>query len=169
LYELARKGLDVDRKPRLVHIFRLEVESFDLPRFTLMVECSSGTYIRSLVHDLGRAMGCGATLVNLTRTRYGPFLLEDAIPLSELTQDCFIYPPCSILDFERVVVDAEGEKVIRRGQCLMLEGKKGSYIQAYTEEGDLLAILSLDKEKNLWHPDKVFQACPSKCHTINIS
>ncbi len=156
LYELARKGLDVERRPKLVHIFHLEVEGFNQPWLTLVVECSSGTYIRSLVSDLGRVLGCGATLINLIRTRYGSFLVEDAVPLSKLVRDCFIYPPSSILDFDRVVVEREEEEAIRRGQCLMLEDRGSSYVQAYTQEGDLLAILSLDKERELWHPDKVF-------------
>jgi len=156
LYELARKGLDVERRPKLVHIFHLEVEGFNQPWLTLVVECSSGTYVRSLVSDLGRVLGCGATLINLIRTRYGPFLVEDAVPLSELVRDCFIYPPSSILDFERVVVERKEEEAIRRGQCLTLESRESSYVQAYTQEGDLLAILSLDKESELWHPDKVF-------------
>jgi len=156
LYELARKGLDVERRPKLVHIFHLEVEGFNQPWLTLVVECSSGTYVRSLVSDLGRVLGCGATLINLIRTRYGPFLVEDAVPLSELVRDCFIYPPSSILDFDRVVVEREEEEAIRRGQCLTLENRESSYVQAYTQEGELLAILSLDKESELWHPDKVF-------------
>jgi tRNA pseudouridine55 synthase len=86
LYKLARRGETVEAAPRKVMIHRLEIEDVALPRVTLKVECSKGTYIRTLAHDLGRALGCGAHLVGLTRLAVGPFRLEEALPLDVIEQ-----------------------------------------------------------------------------------
>jgi len=84
LYKLARQGEAVEAPPRKVVIHRLEVEDITLPRVTILVECSKGTYVRTLAHDLGRTLGCGAHLVGLTRLAVGPFRLEEALPLEEI-------------------------------------------------------------------------------------
>jgi tRNA pseudouridine55 synthase len=84
LYKLARRGEAVEAAPRKVMIHRLEIKEVALPRVTLEVECSKGTYIRTLAHDLGRALGCGAHLVGLTRLAVGPFRLEEASALEEI-------------------------------------------------------------------------------------
>lgn len=84
LYELARKGQEVERQPRAVTIHSLELLSCPLPGFTLRVTCSKGTYIRVLAEDMGRALGCGAHLTGLRRTRVGPLNLEGAATLAEL-------------------------------------------------------------------------------------
>jgi tRNA pseudouridine55 synthase len=81
LYKLARRGEAVEAPPRPVVIHRLEIVAMDLPLVTIRVECSKGTYIRTLAHDLGRALGCGAHLAALTRLAVGPFRLEEAVPL----------------------------------------------------------------------------------------
>ncbi|MFQ5328913.1 MAG: tRNA pseudouridine(55) synthase TruB [Thermodesulfobacteriota bacterium] len=81
LYKLARKGITVEREPKEVEITAIEVEEFAMPLLTMRIACSRGTYIRTLCHDLGRAVGCGAHLVALRRTRSGHFSLDDAIAL----------------------------------------------------------------------------------------
>jgi len=81
LYKLARRGEAVEVPPRQVVIYRLEVMEAALPQVTVRVECGKGTYIRTLAHDLGRALGCGAHLVALTRLAVGAFRLEEALPL----------------------------------------------------------------------------------------
>jgi tRNA pseudouridine55 synthase len=73
LYKLARRGEVVEAAPRKVVIYRLEIQDMALPEVTIRVECGKGTYIRSLAHDLGRVLGCGAHLVALTRLAVGPF------------------------------------------------------------------------------------------------
>ncbi len=83
-YELARAGIPVEIKPRQITIFKLELIEFKLPTLTIEVECSKGTYVRSLAHDLGQYLGCGGYLVNLIRTQYGPFRIENALPVSEI-------------------------------------------------------------------------------------
>ena len=84
LYELARAGKEVERKARPVTIYELQVESIELPRVVMSVTCSKGTYIRTLCYDIGRALGCGGCMEQLTRTRVGSFLLEDSLKLDEI-------------------------------------------------------------------------------------
>jgi len=86
LYQLARKGIVVERKEREVEIFDLQVDEIDLPRVHFRVSCSKGTYIRSLGRDVGRKVGCGAHLIRLKRTRSGPFTLDQAISWGRLKE-----------------------------------------------------------------------------------
>ncbi|PWF25259.1 tRNA pseudouridine(55) synthase TruB [Corticimicrobacter populi] len=84
LYKYAREGIELERPPRTVTIHRLDLLSCDGRQAVIDVECSKGTYIRTLAQDIGRALGCGAHLVALRRTRIGPFSLDDAITLEQL-------------------------------------------------------------------------------------
>jgi len=91
LYELARAGIEVERKPRTIHIYELTLNSFvndqhNAPRAIIDVHCSAGTYIRTLCHDLGEMIGCGAHMSFLLRTRAGVFSLENAITLEKLKE-----------------------------------------------------------------------------------
>jgi tRNA pseudouridine55 synthase len=81
LYKLARRGIVVKREPRVVEIMDIGVTRVGFPFVSFKVSCSKGTYIRTLAHDVGRELKCGAHLSQLHRTRSGPFTLEDAIPL----------------------------------------------------------------------------------------
>jgi tRNA pseudouridine55 synthase len=87
LYQLARQGVEVDVRPRLVTIERLEVVKWANPVLTVDIECSKGTYIRSLARDLGEALEVGAHLSALRRTRTGPFTLADALTLEQLERE----------------------------------------------------------------------------------
>ena len=87
LYKLARQGLEVERKPRQVVIKQLQLQAFrggEKPEVDIYMECSKGTYVRSLAEDLGQAMGCGAFVSALRRTRAGPFTLEDSVTVNTL-------------------------------------------------------------------------------------
>lgn len=86
LYQLARRGVEVKREPRPVMIHALTLESVELPVFTLRVVCGKGTYVRTLCADIGEAIGCGAALARLVRTRVGPYWLDAAVPWAELAQ-----------------------------------------------------------------------------------
>lgn len=83
-YRRARRGEEVVLEPRPVTLYRLELTSYDAPSVRVEVECSAGTYLRSLAHDLGQSLGTGAHLSELTRTRSGPFLIEQAVALDDL-------------------------------------------------------------------------------------
>lgn len=84
LYDMARKGITVERKARRITIHALTVEKIDFPLVTMRVRCSKGTYIRTLCHDLGELLGTGAAMESLLRTRVGQFALDEAVTLDEV-------------------------------------------------------------------------------------
>ncbi|MEA3329027.1 MAG: tRNA pseudouridine(55) synthase TruB [Candidatus Omnitrophota bacterium] len=84
LYQLARKGIEVPRKPRWIHIFKIEIVKFAPPFVNLRVLCSKGTYIRTLCSEIGRFLGCGAYAAKMCRTRSGNYRIEDSLTLDEL-------------------------------------------------------------------------------------
>ncbi len=166
LYKLARQGIEVERKSRLRWIYRLELTGWQSPLATIEVECERGTYIRSLAHDLGQLLGCGAHLKNLLRLRCGSFSLEDAVSLSQL-EDGFrygywqelIYPiDFVLLHWAAVVVDNAAEKNIRNGRPLVLDedDSSGDRCRAYSSDGSFLGVLKFNPETGQWQPEKVF-------------
>lgn len=86
LYKLARKGVSVEREPRLVHIYSFQLDSFGVPDSKISVKCSKGTYVRTLCHDIGEKLGCGAHLASLRRTSSGKFRVEDAMAFADVKQ-----------------------------------------------------------------------------------
>jgi tRNA pseudouridine55 synthase len=121
LHELARKGEDVERSPRRVHVSRLEIEEFEpgpYPQATVVVECSSGTYIRSLAADLAGALGGLAHLAGLRRLQVGSFTLDEAHPLEsvEADPDRFVLAPVTAMrDLQRLDVDVEQARAVAHG------------------------------------------------------
>lgn len=87
LYDLARKGVEVEREPRIINIYSMELISFNTPYAEILVHCSKGTYIRSLCYDMGEDLGCGASMWELQRVKNGIFTLQDSITLEELKVD----------------------------------------------------------------------------------
>lgn len=92
LYELARKGVTLKREPKVVSIKEIKILEAPLPHVTFYVRCSKGTYIRQLAHDLGEEIGCGAHLVNLRRTKIGPFSVRDAAVFDKLSYENILQP-----------------------------------------------------------------------------
>ena len=86
LYDLARKGIEVEREPKKIEIKRLDIESIEGRDITLVVDCTSGTYIRVLAADIGDRLGCGAYLAGLERLRVGDFVLEDSVRIDQLSE-----------------------------------------------------------------------------------
>jgi tRNA pseudouridine55 synthase len=84
LYKLARKGIEVEREPRLVHIYNFRFTDYREPLATFKLACTKGTYVRSVAHDLGQRLGCGAHLTTLRRSVSGKFDVADAKPLDEI-------------------------------------------------------------------------------------
>lgn len=123
LHELARAGKEVDRAPRPVRIDRFDIEAFEpgaFPQATVVVDCSSGTYIRSLAADLGTALGGCAHLASLRRLRVGAFSLDDATPLDVLVADPEPYvlsPAAAMRALPMVTADAELVVAISHGQA----------------------------------------------------
>lgn len=84
LHELARKGIEIERKPKKVLVYSIDIEKFEPPFVTFRIVCSKGTYVRSLCNDIGKKLGMGAHVVELTRTRIGKFKVEESLELEEL-------------------------------------------------------------------------------------
>jgi tRNA pseudouridine55 synthase len=97
LYKLARKGIEVERKPRLVHIYSFRFAHYREPIGEFRIACTKGTYVRALAHELGEKIGCGAHLASLRRIASGEFDVSDAIPFEDLLK-------FSINDLERRVI-----------------------------------------------------------------
>lgn len=86
LHKLARKGVEVERRARLVYIYRYDIKTYDAPCGTFEIACSKGVYVRSVVHDMGQMIGCGAHLTGLRRTQCGDFKVADATSFETLKQ-----------------------------------------------------------------------------------
>ena len=116
LYALAREGIEVERVARPVTVYRYDVMPGMTPGvFRIEVECSSGTYVRVLAADLGEALGGGAHLRNLRRTRIGSFTTEDARLVDELTPAVVLTPAQAMRDLDQVVVPIDAQKLVARG------------------------------------------------------
>ncbi len=87
LYKLARKGVQVDREPRSIHIDLLKLIDFTSPHVKFYLECSKGTYVRQLAEDVGQSLGCGACIAQIERTRVGPFRINEAVKLEDLNEN----------------------------------------------------------------------------------
>lgn len=87
LYQLARQGHEIERRPSKITIHSIKLLKYIFPELKIKINCSSGTYIRSLAHDLGQFLGCGAYLKELQRTKVGEFGLDQALELKDLNSD----------------------------------------------------------------------------------
>ena len=176
LYQLARAGVNVDRKSRPTKIYHLELIDWQPPVATVEVECGKGTYIRSLAHDLGQSLGCGANLKSLIRLRYGLFDIRNAISMLQLEDafrygywQHFVYPiDVVLLYWAAVVVNDDTSQAIKNGQPWILKGDNGSeenypdspawssYCRVYTVDGYFLGVLRLSPGRGQGQPEKVF-------------
>jgi tRNA pseudouridine55 synthase len=163
-YELARQGQEPDLEPRSVTIYRIEIERYEPPELLLNVECSAGTYIRSLAHDLGQALGTGAHLAALRRVKAGPFGLKQAVPLIDLEHafavggwERFLIPAAVALpELPAVRLNLEQMEEIRNGRRIQCATQAAGLVKALSPEGELAAILEPVDGGDLWHPRKVF-------------
>ncbi len=164
LYKLAHRGKEVERAPRPVTIHRLDVLAWALPDVTIEVTCSAGTYIRSLAHDLGQALGCGAHLTALTRTAAGAFRLEDSRALEELRAladagrlaEAVLPPQTALTGLPVVTLTPEQAQAVGYGQTFPLDGPSdAAMVQAHDAAGQLVAVL-IPVEPGMWRPKLVF-------------
>jgi tRNA pseudouridine55 synthase len=167
LYDLARAGQTVARPPRSVSIYALQIQAFSSPHVTLDVLCGSGTYIRSLAHDIGERLGVGAHLSGLRRISSGAFSVDAAIALDDLLQDDdwqrHVIPPREALrDYHSINLTDAQVQAVRQGQFIAHDSdtapSSDHEIMAYTAEGHLLAILEARDlhGETVWKPRKVF-------------
>lgn len=129
LYDLARQGIEVERKPRRIEIREITIEEVSLPEITMTVTCSKGTYIRTLCHDIGAALGCGGCMKSLLRTKAGPFLMEDSVTLATVEryrdegrlEELIKRTDSVFLDLPALMLTAEAERLVRNGNALSRE------------------------------------------------
>jgi tRNA pseudouridine55 synthase len=142
LYEKARRGEEVERRPRRVAIHSLDLVDFEGgDGATFDVACSSGTYVRTLIADLGDALGCGAHLEGLRRTRAGGFTDADAVPLEELKVDALRPLADAVGDLPRLEVGATDAERVSHGQPLdAANAPEGERFVAVVKNDDLLAV-----------------------------
>ena len=155
LYELARKGREVERKPRPVTIHALTLEEQISPdEFILRVRCSKGTYVRTLCHDIGLALGCGGTMSSLRRTMAAGFSLEQSVSLeqvqaSEFPQQLLMGVDSYFSHYPPLTVDTAIEKKIRNGMTCVLPDTLENTYRVYSQNGSFLAVSRLEQGKLL--------------------
>ncbi len=176
LYELARQGKEVDRPARPITVYRLEILDEEHPEYTIRVICSKGTYIRTLCHDIGQKLGCGAVMVSLQRTRVGEFDIQNAYRLSQLqnlADEGRLWEAVCPVDklFEDnpgVFVKEEGFKALRNGNPLKKsdvrlveadrsgEPEDGEQFRVYSHQEVFFGIYRYESERRLFLPVKMF-------------
>ena len=185
LYELARSGKEVERKPRPVTFFEIEILSMNLPDIELRVLCSKGTYIRTLCHDIGQALGCGAVMTSLNRTRSGQFSIDSAITLKELEalrdeekiSDVLIRTKDMFAHLKSAYVTLDYEKHVKNGNSLPVV--KNVFAKIIEPDGEIVkdelptlrnkeqlcvmdlqevfyGVYTFEKEKGILKPYKMF-------------
>lgn len=170
LYELAREGIEIERQKRSIEIFDIEILDMSLPDIRLRVECSKGTYIRSLCADIGDRLSCGAVMTSLMRTKSGDFAIDRAYTLREVEEAAaggrveeMITPvDYCFMDYAGVTVAGDIYKTVRNGNMIrkadiageMTEGNR-SFVRIYDAEGNFLAVYETGKP-GLYKVHKMF-------------
>jgi tRNA pseudouridine55 synthase len=151
LYEYARAGIEIDRPPRKVTIRSIEVIECAPPRVVLDVQCSAGTYIRTLAQDIGAALGCGAHLIALTRLGSGGFKLEQAHTLAELEalapaqRQGLLFPAdCLVTHLPAVQLEDAASNALRQGRSVAHAAEESGLMRAYTASGNFIGLVSAD-------------------------
>lgn len=179
LYELAREGQQVERRPRPVTFYEIQLLDMELPRIRIRVTCSKGTYIRTLCHDIGEKLGCGGCMEALLRTRSGPFTLADSYTMAQVEEAAstgqaadWILPVESLLsDYPAACTTREGDLLLANGNPLpeskirqtaealvKEEAKKANRTQLrmYGSNGVFVGLYEWRPEKNAYYPVKLF-------------
>ena len=165
LYELAREGKEIERKSRTIEVYDIRIRQFLPPdRVEIDVDCSKGTYIRTLCSDIGKALGCGGHMAELLRTRTGAFSLENAIKLDELkaladqekVETVLLTMEEALEDFPVVKVSEKSQKFLYNGgkiQERFLTEKpavltEGEIVATYDYENNLVGLYEMKKEES---------------------
>jgi tRNA pseudouridine55 synthase len=166
LYELARRGIEVERAGRPVAVYEIDLLAWDPPVATIAVSCSKGFYVRSLARDLGAITGAGAHLSNLVRTTTGPFALSDAwtlAELGELSRDDFseqwpsiaVHPDVMLGDIPALVLDGETRRRWINGIGFTGSAVTNEIVSVYADTGEWMGTGRWDLPQRMWVPDKV--------------
>ena len=148
LYDLARKGKEVERQPREIEIFKLECLEFNGKKARLRVACSKGTYIRTLCKDIGQALGCGGCMAALRRVTAGEYTIDQAVALDELVAaenpERYLRPVDSMFhNFPAHTLTPNQEKRCRNGNAFSLSLPDGTY-RAYGQNGEFLMLAKVE-------------------------
>ena len=172
LYELAREGKVIDRKPCPIVIYEIKVIDIKLPFISMSVDCSKGTYIRTLCHDIGNKLGCGATMIDLKRVKAGVFEIEDSLSLSEIEEmmkDGVLDEKCRLVDemfptYPRVYLDEKFDRLIYNGnsfyrnQLKQIQGDyhKNNRVLVYDSKATFVGIYDYTDTTEGFSPFKMF-------------
>jgi len=160
LYQLARQGKEIERALRPITIYQLDVLDWTSPNLMLEVACSAGTYIRSLAHDLGQVLGCGAHLKALTRTAVGDFGLDQSYTLETLRvwadegriEEALLPPGAALSTLPAVQLTPAQEQAVRYGQAITPDAPPDvPFVQAHDIQGSLVAVL-IPGAPGTWRP-----------------
>ena len=161
LYKLARKGIEIDRPDRSVHIYDIEITSIDMPYFDVTVSCSKGTYIRSLCDDIGTKLGTGAHMARLERTAVGEFHVYNSFSFEDLTvnEEMFYSIDQALVELPEIKLGDVDYHKARNGVKIILEScnlYNGEFVRMKDPEGNLFAvgradsnIISIERVLNL--------------------
>ena len=152
LYELAREGKTVERAARRVQIFGIEILSIALPRVTMKVHCSKGTYIRTLCHDIGQKLGCGACMEKLTRTKVSRFEIKDSLTLAQIE----VLKKEDRLSGEaaRLAYNGNGikDRDVRKDENILDE----AYVRVYDDVEDFIGVYQYHEKEREYRIRKMF-------------
>lgn len=171
LYELARAGIEVERKARNVQIMDIQILEIDLPKIRMRVSCSKGTYIRTLMYDIGRKLGCGGCMDTLLRTQVGTFSIQDSYRLDEIESlvakgeiDTVVTPVDAMFSYPSIVIWEKYAQIAYNGSVVCVEHLKptenkgiikGS-VKLYNEKNQFIGIYAYDEEKDYYKLVKMF-------------
>ena len=148
LCDLARKGKEVERKPRTIHIHELTLVSMEADGIRLRVRCSKGTYVRTLCKDIGAALGCGGCMAALRRVAAGAYTIDEAVPLAQLVEsndpESFLRPVDTMfVQYPAVTLTEKQTLRCRNGNSFSVEMAEGTY-RAYDPEGRFLMLAKVE-------------------------
>lgn len=147
LCDLARKGIEVERKSRTVKIYEINVLDVKENSFTIDVKCSKGTYIRTLGNDIGEKLGCGAVMTSLVRTQSSIFKIRDSVKLEDLTPENYgkyVTLAVDLFDGEKIIVDNSILRKVLNGNAIPYDGIEGAYYKLYDSDGRLLSLSKME-------------------------
>ena len=171
LYELARQGIEVERKARTVQIYKIYIKEINLPRVRMEVTCSKGTYIRTLCHDIGEKLSCGGCMEELIRTRVSRFHIEESFNLEQITQlkdagklkDILVPIDDMFSRYKKVVVKAKNASLVYNGNPFFARQAKetsglsdAELVRVYDEQGRFIGIYGYNEEREMFKLIKMF-------------
>lgn len=172
LCDLARKGVEVERQARKITVFDIEVISIKMPVVKMRVHCSKGTYIRTLCDDIGKKLGCGGTMLSLVRSKVGPFVLDNAINLSDIQKakdegrlgELVMAVDSLFTQYRAVTVTEEAMKLLMNGNVLYAnsfvekigKAENNELFRVYKNDGTFAGMYFYSEINKLYKPEKMF-------------